>query len=341
MSIWIDKKYISIFGTTARNFKWKSSNLANCSCPLCGDSSSNQLKARLYFFEKESKYFIYCHNCGASQPLRVFLKNVSPALYDQYAKEVFLESVSDKPKETKKDQIELSQPKFLQKDSILSELKRISQLKESHPAKQYIVRRKIPTDQHYKLFYCSKFKSWVNTILPNKFNDLRDEPRLVIPFLDTNKQVYGIQGRSFGKVEPKYYTVMFDKTKPKLFGLDTIDFKREYFIVEGPLDSLFINNSLAMAGSDFQIDQSILPNINTNAVLVYDNEPRNIEIIKKIEKSIKRGFRVVIWPERITFKDINDMIIGGMSMNDVRFLIKTNIYKDLEAMLQLQKWRKI
>lgn len=341
MSSWIDKKYISIFGSSARNFKWKSSTLANCSCPLCGDSTSNKFKARLYFVEKNNRYNIFCHNCGASLSFSNFLKTVNPALYDDYAKELFVENIQNKsPTENKLPIFEV--PKFLQHDSVLSSLKRISQLRENHPAKKYVEYRKIPSNQHYKLFYTPKFRHWINSIIPNKFQRIdTDEPRLIIPFLDKDKHVFAVQGRAFGNVDPKYYTIKFETTSPKIYGLDTINFDSEYYIVEGPIDSLFINNCLAMAGSDIQINESFLPNININAVLIYDNEPRSIQIISKIEKSLQKGLRVVIWPENLKFKDINDMILSGMTISDIRFVIKTNIYSGLAGTLQLQKWRKV
>ena len=342
MGSWIDKKYISIFGSAARNFKWKSSTLANCSCPLCGDSTTNKFKARLYFVEKNNRYNIFCHNCGASQSFGNFLKIVNPALHDEYSKEVFAENLEQKKDVQQEKQIHFQVPKFLQNDSVLANLKRISQLRDTHPAKKYIEYRKIPSNFHYKLFYTPKFKGWINTIIPNKFPDLKmDEPRLVIPFLDQEKNVFAVQGRSFGNSMPKYFTIKFDDSKPKIFGLDSVDFDKEYYIVEGPIDSLFIDNSIAMAGSDIQINESFLPNININAVLIYDNEPRSIQIISKMEKSLQKGLSIVIWPESIKFKDINDMILSGMTVNDIRFFIKSNIYNGLAGLLQLQKWRKI
>lgn len=341
MSSWIDKKYISIFGSSARNFKWKSATLANCSCPLCGDSASNRFKARLFFVERNSRYNIFCHNCGASLSFNNFLKTVNPSLYDEYAKEIFAENLQNKPQEEVKIQ-PFEVPKFLQSDSVLSSLKRISQLKENHPAKRYVESRKIPHNQHYKLFYAPKFRFWINTIIPKKFPiSESDEPRLIIPFLDEDKNVFAVQGRAFGNSTPKYYTIKFDEQKPKIYGLDTVNFDKEYYIVEGPIDSLFLDNCLAMAGSDIQINESFLPNININAVLIYDNEPRSIQIISKMEKVLQKGLKIVIWPENIKFKDINDMVLNGMTVSDIRFFIKSNIYSGLAGLLQLQKWRKI
>lgn len=342
MSTWIDKKYISLFGHTARNFKWKSSTLANCSCPICGDSSSNKLKARLYFIERGDNYYIHCHNCSAAMIFRNFLKQQNPALYDSYTKEAFLETTQGK--QTAKYQsttVLPTLPKFLKPDSILSGLKRVSQLKDSHPAKQYVKGRRIPSNCHYKLLYAPRFKQWINSLIPNKFNDHNDHPRLVIPFIDQQQNVFAVQGRAFGKEDPKYYTIIFDTSKPKIYGLNCIDFDRQYFVVEGPIDSLFVKNCLAMGGSDVQINESHMPNINTNAVFVYDNEPRNQEIVKKIEKTLKRGFKTVIWPPSIDQKDINEMIMSGMTASDIDFILRSNVCSGLSGLLKFGQWCKV
>jgi len=343
MSEWLDKKYINLISVSLRNFKWKSPSLANCSCPLCGDSLTDKLKARLYFFEKKSIFMIFCHNCGASMSFKNFLKLINIPLYDEYQKESFIESPLGKEIKKKKDLVACFElPKFLQYDNIFKNLKRISQLPVNHPAKKYIENRKIPSDKHYKLLYAPKFKTWVNEVIPYKFEDTTyDEPRLVIPFLDENKDVFAFQGRAFDKREPKYYTIILNKIKPKIFGFDTIDFNREYFILEGPLDSLFVSNSLAMAGSDFHVDCVNLPNINNNAVIVYDNEPRNKEIVSKIEKAINRDLKVVIWPENIKYKDINEMIMNNMTENDIRMVLKQNTFSGLEAKLKFNNWSKV
>lgn len=343
MSEWIDKKYINLISSSMRNFKWKSSSLANCSCPLCGDSHKDKLKARLYFYEKKSLFFIFCHNCGASMSFKNFLKLVNVPLYDEYQKESFMES--PKGKELKQRELNtecFKLPNFLKFDGIFKDIKRISQLPENHPAKKYISNRKIPSNKHYKLLYAPKFKEWVNSFIPDKFPDTTyDDSRLIIPFLDENKDVFAIQGRAFGNKEPKYYTIILNRIKPKIYGFDEIDFNREYFILEGPLDSLFVSNSLAMAGSDFHVDCINLPNINTNAIIVYDNEPRNKEIVSKIEKAINRNLKVVIWPDNIKEKDINEMIMSGMTESDIRMILKKNTFEGLAASLRLKTWRKI
>lgn len=343
MSEWLDKKYINLISISLKNFKWKSPSLANASCPLCGDSHTDKHKARLYFFEKKGSFMIFCHNCGASMSFKNFLRMINVPLFDEYQRESFMESPLGKEIKKKKDELSVFElPIFLRPDSIFKNIKRISQLSVDHPAKKYIEYRRIPSNQHYKLLYAPKFKTWVNSIIPGKFeNTDYDDARLIIPFLNEEGEVFAFQGRAFDKKEPKYYTIILNKIKPKIYGFDTIDFNREYFILEGPLDSLFINNALAMAGSDFQVDCVNLPNINTNAVIIYDNEPRNKEIVYKIEKAINRDLKVVIWPNDIKFKDVNEMIMNEMSEFDVRMLIKQNIFSGLEAKLKFNSWRKV
>jgi hypothetical protein len=66
-------------------------------------------------------------------------------------------------------------------------------------------------------------------------------------------------------------------------------------------------------------------------VWIYDNEPRNREIVNRISKTIDAGDSVVIWPDTIDEKDINDMILSGL---DVQSVIELNTYSGLEAKLK-------
>ena len=127
---------------------------------------------------------------------------------------------------------------------------------------------------------------------------------------------------------------MLDENKPKIYGLNRINPNKKIYIVEGPFDSTFLDNSIAMAGADVS-DRTFGW---SNCIWVYDNEPRNREIIKRISKSIDRGEKVVIWPNDIKEKDINDMVIAG---HDVESLVELNTYQGLEAQVKLTEWKKV
>ena len=282
----------------------------------------------------------YCHNCHVSISLGNFLKHIDGSLAEQYKREKFLEKNGSKeePKVETPDISKVTVPVFMRGDSPLKQLKKVSQLAHDHPVKLYVQNRKIPASVHYKLFYAPKFKSWVNTIIPEKFSAENDEPRLIIPLLDRDKKMFGFQGRGFKKDGIRYITIMIDDTKPKIFGLDTVDEKGKIFVVEGPIDSMFLPNCVAMAGSAINLEE-IFPNKpKEEIVIVMDNEPRNKQIVAQIDKYIDQGYSVCIWPDNVNEKDINDMILAGL---DPEWIILQNTRRGLIAKAALTQWKKI
>jgi hypothetical protein len=146
--------------------------------------------------------------------------------------------------------------------------------------------------------------------------------------------MFGYQGRSMApKAKIRYITIMLDDSKTKIFGMDRVNEDETIYVTEGPFDSMFLSNSIAMCGSDVN-----LRNTNLNLVYVFDNEPRNKEIVSKYIKTIDAGEHVVIWPQNIVEKDINEMVIAG---HNVQNMIESNTYKGLEAKLKLTEWKKV
>jgi len=332
-------KYCGFINTRVNLFKVKSHRpyQANMRCKICGDSQKSKTKARGWLLEqKDGNIIYYCHNCNVSLSFDNFLKHIDPVLYDEYIIEAKLEKYGER----KKSDVEIfadkmKQPTFI-KTTPLKNLKKISQLNWDHPAKRYIQSRLIPPQYHSKLFYAPKFKAFIHSLFPDKYPKIeKDEPRLIIPFLDENKNIFGLQGRSFSNDGLRYLTYMLDDSKTKIFGLDTCNMNSPYYILEGPIDSMFVNNAIGMAGGS--VDYSVL---NNNAVFVYDNEPRNKNTIKRMQKSIHKGFKVVIFPEYIKEKDINLMIQNNPKM-DINKLLSENIYQDLQAEMRLIEWKKI
>lgn len=329
----IDYKYVGLVSSRLERFKKRGNDTYNCRCPLCGDSQSNKSKTRGYILSKGDKTLYYCHNCGASMSLGNFIKTLDPTLYKEYAQERFVEKHNkiERPKEP--DITSFKKPTFIS-GTPLNKLKKVSQLDPAHPAKMYIDSRLIPTPFHARLFYAPKFKAWVNTIVPDKFDATKDEPRLIIPFLDENGDLFAFQGRSFAKDGIRYITIILDETKPRLFGLDKLDTSKTFYVTEGPIDSMFLPNAIAMAGAD-------LPTVlnKDNAIIVFDNEPRNKDIVKRIEKYINQGYKVCIWPEYVPYKDINEMVMSGLTT--FKNIIDNNIYQGLAAKARLASWKKV
>lgn len=336
-----DLRYAGILSTRLERFSIKSYTpyRANCRCPICGDSQKSKTKARGWLLQKDANILYYCHNCHASLGLANFLKEVDMALYNSYTMDRGLEKFQSRPKEPVKplDKLTQAQPFFTKKGSPLLALKKISSLNFSHKAKKYIEKRKIPASKHYKLYYTDNFNSWVNSLIPGKMPELREE-RIVLPFIDSRNKVFGFQGRALDDSSLRYITIMLDESMPKLFGLNDVNFDDTYYVVEGPIDSLFINNCIAMAGADG--NASGLRNVQ-NAVFIFDNEPRNKQIVERMEKCIESGYKVFIWPESIVDKDINDVVLStNMNSAQLKTMIDSNTHSGLSAKLQISYWRK-
>lgn len=331
---YIDHKYVNLLSSRLPKFKKKGKTTYNFRCILCGDSETSQSKARGYFYEKKGKMLYFCHNCHASMTLGSFLRDHDPQLYKEYSLEKYKDRTSETPLEH--DITDTRLPKY-RTEGPLASLKKISQLEPFNPVKRYVAGRKIPSDFHYKLFFCPKFKEWVNTLIPGKFDPKDDEPRLIIPFLDREGNCYGFQGRSFKKDGIRYITIILDDSKPKVFGLDTVNFTKPVYVTEGPIDSMFLPNAIAMAGAD--MNDKLFDGVDKSLItFVYDNEPRNEQIVKKMASAIEKGYNIVIWPESLKSKDINDMVLEGF--NPVG-MVKEFTYSGMKAKLMWQSWKKI
>ena len=327
MSSYIDLKYIMMLSPRLDKFKRVRDNLFNFRCPYCGDSQKSRSKARGYFYRKKNDFFYRCHNCAKGTTFGKVLEYIDQETYKQYVMERWRGSAPN----TKEPEFNFTAPKFKKKDPKLESLTPINKLNTDHPARQFVESRQIPEEFYSDLYLCSKFFEWakIGTKVPRR----QEHPRLVIPFRDETGEVFAAQGRAFGKETPKYLTVKF-QDKPKIFGLDRADLSRKIHVVEGPIDSLFVDNCLAMGGADF----GSLPE---DAIIILDNEPRSREIIKRMENLIENNYELVIWPDSIPHKDINDMILAGMTSDDVQELIKQNTYNGLQATARLSAWKRI
>lgn len=339
---WLEHKYVGLVSSQLRNFKRKSSGLYNFSCPICGDSASNQSKARGYIYDKKGKMLFHCHNCNATMAVPNFIKMLDQGLYNQLVMEKLQDTKTPEQLEMEAFVDKMKKPIFM-KEGPLKGLKKVSQLSPDHRVKQFVDARKIPTPYHAKLFLCPNFKKYTNNLVPHKFSEeslAHDETRLLIPFINKDKKVHAFQGRTVGNSKLKYITIILDETVPKVYGLDTVDFSKAVCVVEGPIDSMFVPNSIATAGGDLVAAIGTLID-RKNLVVVYDNEPRSRDTIRKLDKAIMQGYNVCIWPDNMEHKDINDMVLAGLSSEFIAHIIRTNTYRDLAAKLALNRWSKV
>jgi predicted RNA-binding Zn-ribbon protein involved in translation (DUF1610 family) len=320
----VDVKYIGLVSSRLQKFKKVKSDLYNFRCPLCGDSQKNKNKTRGYIYPVKNNTNFKCHNCGASLSFNNFLKELDPTLHKQYTLEKFKEGHTGKNFVSEEPKFEFTKPVFKKKLDL-------PKASEISIAREYLEKRKLNPE---KFYFANKFKQWANAQKQTFDTIGRDECRIIIPLYDFDSNLIGFQGRALDSSPNKYITVMLYDNVPKIYGLDQVNSSKPIYIVEGPFDSTFIQNSVAMCGSDVDIRAFNW----SDYIYVFDNEPRNREIVNRISKTINRGEKVIIWPSSVQQKDINDMVLAGLNVMDV---LKSNIYSGLEAKIKFNNWKKI
>ncbi len=327
---WLEHQYVALASHRLLKFKRKSPVLYNFRCPVCLDSSKNKNKARGYIYEKKGDLYFSCHNCGINWPFGKFLKELDGGLYDQYKLDRIKES-NNLP--VTPDPIVKMKP--LDK-GVLDGLQCLVDLPNRHKAVRYVESRCIPEKFYPELYYCDAFKAFTNSVYPNKFESLDyDEDRLVMPFFDRGGSLFGYQGRSFDpESKIRYISIILDESKPKFWGLNRVDMNRPYYITEGPIDAMMLNNAIASCGG------KISPQLNLdNAVILYDNEPRNEAVAANVRKAMAANYQIVIWPPNHRYKDINEMVLAGWKFEQIESLLKSRTFKGLNAQLEYSQWK--
>lgn len=337
MSVFIDVKYTHLLASRLEQFKVKNSNpfTANCRCPICGDSKRNKWKARGYIFTRKGGLFYKCHNCSYSSSLGFLIKELDPTLYHQYTMETYKDGGIQKSHANVASVMNFSAPDFeaRKKENLLDHL---FDKVYGTAAEEYLRKRKIPESRWGELYYIDNMQKVEQ--LSEKYKDriVGKEDRLVIPFYSRDGAFVGVTCRALGAERLRYVTVRMNENHPLIYNLHNIDITKNVYVTEGPLDSLFLPNAVAAGSSDLNSISNSVP--KNKLILIFDNQPRNAEIVKIIEKAIHNDFTMVVWPENIKEKDINEMIMSGINVQDI---INENTYQGLELHLKFSKWKKI
>ena len=339
MSLYIEHKYVNLLASKLEKFVKKSARLYNCRCPICLDSKKNKNKARGYFYVVRNRINYKCHNCHVSRTLGTLMKELDPSLYRQYIYERFAAGENGHSNYKKPDEAELFKDmtkkiKVLSRPVELFNLKSIKQLPDDHYAKTYVESRLIPKKFWSRMFFAPDFKQFVEKLTPSKYDSLRPkEARLVIPFFTKSGKLLAVQGRAFGEAKLRYITIKVLDDEQKIFGLDKVDFDKDYYIVEGPIDSMFIPNCIAAAGADISYDT--LPK---NGTFIYDNERGNREIVERMKDVVQQGYGLFIWPPNWNFKDVNKAIESGITPEEFMEMVEKRTYRGLAASAMIGKW---
>ena len=346
--LWLERKYLSLVMSHLEQSKWKNENTLNHRCNYCGDSQKNKYKARGFHFLVEQSFVYKCHNCGKSTSSQNFLKDHFPTVHKEFVKELMKEKYGKTVENRRMPSANAF--KFTPKKELLNknskDVMSIENLKfickpcsEVSVAREYLEKRNIPKHHYENLWYIDKPQSLSH--LSKKYKDrvLGNDPRILLPFTKDGELI-GLSGRAINDSPLRYLTMRFRDDLPLIFNLDNVDTTKTIYVTEGPIDSLFLPNSISVGGSDFK---KIDKNLKTNSVIIYDNEPRNTEILKKLEEVIDLGYSVCLWDDKRVqdLKDINEMVLSGLTKEEVKDIIDKSTFNGLSAKLKFKEYKKV
>ena len=337
MSLYLDQKYLTLISNRLPLFKKKKDNTYNCRCIICGDSAKKTTKARGYFFPNKNKLFYKCFNCDVAMAFSSFLKQLDQTLFQEYSFEDYSEGMylsNSKPDYKFEQPVFKSSSKY--QKIINNILVTLDKLPSDHEAIKYVEKRQIPKEKYKKIFFIEHVCDIAELNDKYRASIKSKEPRLVFPFYDENKSLTGVSCRAIRGEALRYITVKIHDDQPLIYGLEDVDTTKPVYVVEGPIDSLFLDNCIAVAG----LSMNKLNNIGVpkdKLIIVHDNQSRNIEVCKVIQKTIDNDYKCVIWPDYIEQKDINEMISYNINVHRV---IKENTFSGLSAVVEFTRWRK-
>ena len=338
MSVYIDKKYVSLLAPKLSQFKQRGEFLWNFRCPVCGDSQKNKIKTRGYIYKKKERFGFMCHNCSTTMSLPKFIRYVDPSLYNEYQLESFVRSNTSNNVNVADF---VTKPTFnipsARRSILLTDAQSINGLNPYHQARKYLEDRKVPLDN---LYYTEDFAKFVKDLFPDNTKQLYKEERIVIPFYDKQGNLLGVQGRAIGQSKIKYITIKTDENTPKIFGWNGLDTSKTVYVVEGPIDSLFLDNCVATMDAALYTAPSVI-GLDLDYTFVYDNEPRNKQIVSNMRKTIELGRKLCIWPDTIQQKDINEMVLAGMHPSEIQHIIDSNTHEGLIATMKMNQWSRV
>jgi len=339
MSLFIDLKYINQVSFRLERFKKKDQYLFNFRCPICGDSSTKKNKARGYLYKVKNDMFYKCHNCGAGKTFGGLLETLDGTLHKQYVVERYKEGLpSNRANQKPEFNFEFKEPKSRPKTLIDELMDRLDTLPEDHEVIEYVKSRMIPKQVWNRLYFLDDIRKAAQLNTKYTSSLTVEQPRLILPFINTEGKLTGMAMRGIRGESLRYINLKIDEDAPTIFGLDDIDKTRNVKVVEGPIDSLFLDNAIAASGSAFnRVDELGLKDYT----IIFDNQPRNKEITKLMYKYISAGQKICIWPETLEEKDINDMVMSGLTVTEIHNIIEQNTYSGLRAEFKFNTWRKI
>jgi transcription elongation factor Elf1 len=334
-------------------FKPQGNDCYNFRCPICGDSQKDKKKTRAYIVSSSKKNMttMYCHNCGASMSLGTFLKTHAPDLYAAYKMDRFGKKLGVKVESLDDAFAETAVEMKTEFGDLLRGCHKLSKCPETlMDVKRYAEKRCIPESLFNELYAVKNVRELASKI--NKYKDTKfpEVPALVIPFYDEEGDYSYIQCRVIDEDVPQRHRFITlelnDDTK--LYGRNRINWSDPVYVLEGPIDAMFIDNALATAGAAaglYEVERMNREHGNalSNICLLFDNDyTSNPEILDYVLKYANTGYSVVLFDKNFEgIKDVNDAVQNhGWTREEVNAYVRAVTYNGLRAKLELSSLQK-
>lgn len=270
----------------------------NFRCNVCGDSKKRKNKKRAWILKFPDKWIFYCHNCNESMVVEHWMKIYFNVYFNDYLKEAFkIDAGYTKPLPTPIKKEELNDEEY-------NEYKDVQYFKPifSSNDELFLIARKICLSRLIPIDIWSK---WYVAI------DGRYANRLVIPYYDDNHKIYNYQCRSLSsQQEPKYLSKI--NSTDNIYNYYCVDTTKPVIILEGVIDSLFIENSIACSG--LRVEDERFKKFPHRYFLLDNDEPgraMNIKLLK--EKEYVFNWKNFLYDKKINTDgdkdDINSIIL--------------------------------
>jgi hypothetical protein len=347
MPVWLDKRYVNLISPKLELFKWKKPTLANFRCPYCGDSQKNKRKARGFLYTKGQDMFYKCHNCPESTNLSNFIKFIDPGLHLEYLRESFAEKGKEFRDYSAPAQVVEEKPKV--REYVEGELKCgtfISKLPETHYAWVYLKQRGIFSDflLANDLMFTENMRDFIRENIDPNLENVPTDPHIVILIRNEKDKIVGCNGRSLKPENPfsKYIKAKVNEDVKLVYGLERLSTSEKIYVFEGEFNSMFVDNGIAVGGVNNMLGIETFLGVNKESVvLVIDNDKRNPEVVRSIEKAVDAGYEVVIFPGNIECGDVNDLVLEHkLDTDGLQKFLDENTYSGLRAKLKLSEWKK-
>lgn len=333
---WLEEKYALLVAPKYRNFRHKRDNpmLLEFSCNICGDSDTNKHKARGYIYagHDDDKLHYKCHNCGWSGSFTYYIKEHEPAAFKDFTREravgLFRRRKKAEPKPVMAGNKTADQLAARKADPERILLPLVSGCVD------YLESRSVPDYGDFR--YIDDMRKLAPFVSGEQ--RLLDEGRLAMPVRNVAGELVGLSCRSLHPVGVgiRYINVKF-RDEEAIYNCQNVDKAKPIYVTEGILDSKFLANAIAVLGTDLTKAARVFN--KSNLVLIFDNQYDNNHVVRKIEKAIDAGFKVVVWPQSVDAygKDINEMVLAGFEISELLNTIEKNTFRGARAKTILRK----